>query len=97
MRRPTMFTCALASGIALMLLTVGAMADDDNETDFGLFIAHQKPVTVGPLVGNDYVVLGGLKAGDKVIVAGIQKIGDGVPVMAAPARGGEPAAKGEAK
>jgi len=54
----------------------------------GLFIAHQKPVTVGPLVGNDYIVLGGLKTGDKVIVAGIQKIGDGAPVMALPAKAG---------
>jgi RND family efflux transporter MFP subunit len=53
----------------------------------GTFTAHQKPVTVGPLVGNDYVVEGGLKAGDKVIVAGIQKIGEGAPVMPAPARG----------
>jgi len=52
------------------------------------FIAHQKPVTVGPLVGNDYLVLGGLQAGDKVIVAGIKKIGDGAPVMPAPPRGG---------
>lgn len=50
----------------------------------GGLVAHQKPVQVGPLVGNDYVVLGGLKAGDKVIVAGVQKIGDGAPVMELP-------------
>lgn len=63
----------------------------------GLFIAHQKPVVVGPLVGNDYVVLSGLKTGDKVIVAGVQKIGEGVPVMALPARGpAEPPKSGEA-
>jgi multidrug efflux pump subunit AcrA (membrane-fusion protein) len=35
---------------------------------------------VGELVGNDYTVTGGLKAGDKVVVSGIQKIGDGAPI-----------------
>jgi RND family efflux transporter MFP subunit len=46
--------------------------------------AHQRPVTLGPVVGNEYVVLGGLKAGDQLIVSGLQKIGDGAPVQAAP-------------
>ena len=31
-------------------------------------------------MGNDYVVKGGLAVGDRVIVSGIQKIGDGAPV-----------------
>ena len=53
----------------------------------GGLVAHMKPITVGPLVGNDYLLLGGLKAGDKVIVAGTQKIGDGAPVMVAPPSG----------
>jgi RND family efflux transporter MFP subunit len=52
----------------------------------GGLVARQRPVTVGSLVGNDYLVMGGLKAGDKVIVAGIQKIGDGAPVAEAPAK-----------
>ena len=43
-------------------------------------IARQRPVQVGELIGNDYVVAGGLKAGDRVVVAGIQKIGDGAPI-----------------
>jgi membrane fusion protein (multidrug efflux system) len=30
--------------------------------------------------GNDYVVTGGLKAGDRVIISGVQKLGDGAPV-----------------
>ena len=64
----------------------------------GGLVAHQKPVQVGPLVGNDYVVLGGVKAGDRVIVAGIQKIGDGAPVMELPKGRGsaEPPKSGEA-
>lgn len=43
-------------------------------------VAKQRPIEVGELVGNDYVVLSGLSAGDQVIVSGIQKIGDGAPV-----------------
>jgi RND family efflux transporter MFP subunit len=45
-------------------------------------VAHQRPVQIGELIGNDYVVIGGLKAGDQVVVSGIQKIGDGVPIKA---------------
>jgi multidrug efflux pump subunit AcrA (membrane-fusion protein) len=45
-------------------------------------VARQRPVQVGELLGNDYVITGGLKPGDKVITAGIQKIGDGAPVKA---------------
>jgi multidrug efflux pump subunit AcrA (membrane-fusion protein) len=44
------------------------------------FVARQKPVTVGEIVGEDYVVRGGLRAGERVIVSNIQKIGDGSPV-----------------
>jgi RND family efflux transporter MFP subunit len=43
-------------------------------------VARQKPVTVGEVSGNDYVVLGGLMAGERVIVSNVQKLGDGVPV-----------------
>ena len=45
-------------------------------------IANQRPIELGELAGNDYVVDGGLKAGDRVIVSGIQKIGHGAPVKA---------------
>ena len=45
-------------------------------------VARQKPVDVGEVIGNDYVVRGGLKPGEKLIVSGIQKIGDGAPVRA---------------
>jgi RND family efflux transporter MFP subunit len=44
------------------------------------FVARQKPVTVREVVGEDYVVEAGLKAGERVIVSNIQKIGDGAPV-----------------
>jgi RND family efflux transporter MFP subunit len=58
----------------------------------GGLVAHQRPVTVGPIVNNEYVITGGLKAGDKVIVAGLQKIGEGAPVAPAPPGGGRGAA-----
>jgi RND family efflux transporter MFP subunit len=48
----------------------------------GQLVAHQRPVQVGEVQGNDYVVKGGLKPGDKLIVSGIQKIADGAPVRA---------------
>jgi RND family efflux transporter MFP subunit len=50
-------------------------------------VARQKGVTLGPLVGNDYVVLVGLRAGEQLITAGIQKIRDGAPVMVGPPPG----------
>jgi multidrug efflux pump subunit AcrA (membrane-fusion protein) len=45
-------------------------------------VARQRPVQIGELIGNDYVVIGGVNAGDKVVVSGIQKIGDGAPIKA---------------
>ena len=47
--------------------------------DSGL-VARQKPIEVGELLGNDYVVRSGLQAGDRVITNGIQKLADGAPV-----------------
>jgi RND family efflux transporter MFP subunit len=44
------------------------------------FVARQRPVQVGNILGNDYVVQGGLKPGERVIVSGVQKLADGAPV-----------------
>jgi RND family efflux transporter MFP subunit len=49
--------------------------------------AKQTQVTLGPIINNDYVVLSGLNAGDRVVVGGIQKIGDGAPIQPAAAGG----------
>jgi RND family efflux transporter MFP subunit len=57
-------------------------------------IAHQRAITVGPVSGNEYVVAGGLKAGEKLIASGIQKIGEGAPVMALPPQAAPAAAPG---
>jgi RND family efflux transporter MFP subunit len=46
----------------------------------GSLVARQRPIEVGEVLGNDYVVRSGLKEGDQLIVSGIQKVGDGAPV-----------------
>jgi len=46
----------------------------------GGFVARQRPIKVGEIVGDDYIVLDGIKPGERLIVSGIQKLGDGVPV-----------------
>jgi RND family efflux transporter MFP subunit len=51
----------------------------------GGLVARQRQITLGPMIGNEYIVLSGLKAGDKLVTGGIQKIGDGAPVQAMPA------------
>jgi RND family efflux transporter MFP subunit len=50
------------------------------ETDKGGLVARQRPLKVGDIVGNDYVVLEGIKEGDRVIVSGTQFLRDGAPV-----------------
>ena len=46
----------------------------------GGLAAQQRPVEVGELKGNEYIVLSGLKAGDRVITSGVQKLANGAPV-----------------
>jgi RND family efflux transporter MFP subunit len=48
--------------------------------DKGGDVAKQHAVTLGDTVGNDYAVTNGLKAGDQVIISGIQLLIDGAPV-----------------
>jgi RND family efflux transporter MFP subunit len=47
----------------------------------GGYVVRQKPLQIGQIVGNDYVVLDGIKPGDKVVVSGTQFLIDGVPVI----------------
>ena len=46
------------------------------------------------MTGNDYLVTSGLKVGDRIIIAGVQKIGDGAPVAEAPPAGAKPGSAG---
>lgn len=46
----------------------------------GKVTARQRPVDLGQIVKDDYTVLGGLKANERVVVSGVQKLGDGAPI-----------------
>ena len=43
-------------------------------------VARQRRVQLGDIVGNDYVVLDGLKPGERLILSGFQNLSDGMPV-----------------
>jgi RND family efflux transporter MFP subunit len=69
------------------------------EKENGKTVARQKLLKVGDTVGNDYAVEDGLKAGDHIIVSGLQFLRDGAPVMETVVDGqpaqGMPAAPGK--
>ncbi|MBF2047348.1 MAG: efflux RND transporter periplasmic adaptor subunit [Elainella sp. C42_A2020_010] len=44
-------------------------------------VVSQRPVKLGNLQGNDYVVLEGLKPGDKIATTNILKLSDGAPIQ----------------
>lgn len=44
------------------------------------YVAHQKLLKLGELVGNQYAVLDGIRPGDHIIISGIQFLQDGFPV-----------------
>lgn len=51
------------------------------EQDSGKWVARQRPLQLGEITGNDYVVQAGLKTGDQVVVAGGQNLTDGAPIQ----------------
>jgi membrane fusion protein (multidrug efflux system) len=87
---PGMFVRAvLASGVrpdALLVPMQGIARDPKGNTTAMVVDGEGKvalrPVTVSRTVGDKWLVEDGLKAGDKVIVEGLQKIGPGMPVQA---------------
>jgi RND family efflux transporter MFP subunit len=46
----------------------------------GALVARQRAIKVGPIVGDTYPVLEGIKPGDRVVVSGAQKLADGAPI-----------------
>ena len=54
----------------------------------GKLVAKQRAIQVGPIVGQQYPVLGGIKPGERVVTSGTQKLADGAPIQPA---SGEPA------
>jgi len=49
----------------------------------GKLVAKQRAVKLGPIVGNNYPVLGGIKEGERVVTSGAQKLADGAPIQPA--------------
>jgi RND family efflux transporter MFP subunit len=50
----------------------------------GALTAKQRAIKVGPIAGDNYPVLDGLKAGDRIVVSGAQKLMDGAPIQDTP-------------
>src|SRR5205823_2127413 len=46
----------------------------------GKLVARQRAVKLGPIVGDTYTVLEGLKPNERVVVSGVQKLADGAPI-----------------
>ena len=51
------------------------------EKQNGMAVAHRTPVVLGDTVENNYSIVSGLSAGDRVIVTGTQFLVDGMPVI----------------
>jgi membrane fusion protein (multidrug efflux system) len=55
--------------------------------------AQARLVEVGEWAGSDWIITGGLNAGERVIIDGVMRIGPGAPVKASSVNGAEPAAQ----
>ena len=53
------------------------------ERDGGQLVARQRPIQVGEIIGNDYRVTDGLQPDDRVVVSGVQRLINGVPIRPA--------------
>jgi RND family efflux transporter MFP subunit len=62
----------------------------------GKLVAKQRAIKVGPITGDNYPVLDGLKAGDRIVTSGTMKLADGAPIQAAPAAGSSLKSQGSA-
>ena len=56
----------------------------------GRLVAKQRAIKVGPIAGDSYPVVEGLKPGDRVVVSGTQKLADGAPIQPATSPGPNP-------
>ncbi|AUB38302.1 Multidrug efflux pump subunit AcrA [Nostoc flagelliforme CCNUN1] len=61
-----------------------AEAPAEKKAEAPSLVAQQKPVKLGVIEGNNYQVIEGLKAGDKIVVSGILNLTNGVPITPAP-------------
>jgi RND family efflux transporter MFP subunit len=68
---------------------IAEAADGPGKND-GKLVARQRAIKVGPIVGDDYPVLEGVKPGEKVVISGAQKLREGAPISPAPEQGAAP-------
>ena len=57
------------------------------ESGQGALVARQRPVTLGPIVGNAYALLGGINPDERIVITGVQKLTDGAPIATGPPKG----------
>jgi len=62
----------------------------------GKLVAKQRAIKVGPIMGDNYPVLDGLKAGERIVTSGTMKLADGAPIQAAPSEGSSLKSQGSA-
>jgi hypothetical protein len=44
-------------------------------------------VALGPIVGDAYALVSGIKPGERIVASGVQKLADGAPIAAGPPPG----------
>jgi RND family efflux transporter MFP subunit len=56
---------------------------EEETTDEGeiQYVAHQRPVELGPIQDNNYQVLDGIEAGDQIAVSNVLRLQDGAPIQ----------------
>lgn len=74
-------TAALVVPVTAVLRINGQFFAFVSEAAGGKLIARQRAIKVGPIVGQNYPVLDGIKAGDRVVTSGAQKLADGAPIQ----------------
>lgn len=58
------------------------VAEETTAPDGGSsLVARQRPIEVGAIAGNNYIVRSGLEPGDRIVVSGAQKLVDGAPMQ----------------
>jgi len=62
----------------------------------GKLVAKQRAIKVGPITGDNYPVLDGLKAGERIVTSGTMKLADGAPIQSAPSVGSSLKSQGSA-
>jgi RND family efflux transporter MFP subunit len=62
----------------------------------GKLVAKQRAIKVGPITGDNYPVLDGLKAGERIVTSGTMKLADGAPIQPAAPEGSTLKSQGSA-